>query len=61
MILLKHTKTYENCPQGCKSISYLNDDMEHKDCILCGCKWNRLTNKLVDSKTDKANSFSKGR
>ena len=47
MIVLKYTKTHENCPKGCKSISYLNDDQEHKDCIECGVKWNRLTNKVV--------------
>ncbi len=47
MIVLKHTKTHENCPKGCKGISYLNDDQEHKDCIVCGVKWNRLTNKVV--------------
>ena len=45
MILLKYKKTYENCPKGCKKISYLNDDQQHKDCIKCGLKWNRFTNK----------------
>lgn len=47
MIVLKYTKTHENCPKGCKGVSYLNDDQEHKDCIVCGIKWNRLTNKVV--------------
>ena len=47
MIVLKHTKTHENCPKGCKGIAYLNDDQEHKNCIVCGVKWNRLTNKVV--------------
>lgn len=47
MKILKYTKTYENCPNGCKGISYLNDDNEHKDCITCNAKWNRITNELA--------------
>lgn len=47
MIVLKYTKTYEDCPIGCKGISYLNDDHEHKDCLVCGVKWNRITNKVI--------------
>ena len=46
-IVLKYTKTHENCPKGCKEISYLHDDQEHKSCIKCGCKWNRITNEVV--------------
>ena len=47
MILLEYTETFEKCPNGCNSISYLNDDQEHKDCIKCGTKWNRIDNKII--------------
>jgi hypothetical protein len=50
MIVLKYTKTYENCPKGCEGISYLHDDQEHKTCCKCNTKWNRIENKVVDKK-----------
>lgn len=55
MIILNHTKTQEDCPKGCNGISYLNDDQEHKDCIVCGVKWNRLTNKIKTDEKNKQN------
>lgn len=47
MVVLAHTKTYENCPNGHKGISYLHDDQEHKTGIECQCVWNRVTNEIV--------------
>lgn len=47
MKILKYTKTYEECPKGCRGkLSYLHDDQEHKTCS-CGTKWNRIDNKIV--------------
>ena len=48
MIVLKYTKTHENCPKGCESTSYLHDDQEHKTCCKCNTKWNRIENKVVE-------------
>ena len=47
MIVLAHTKTYEDCPKVHKGISYLHDDQEHKTGIECRCVWNRITNQVV--------------
>jgi len=48
MIVLKYTKTFEDCPNKCISISYLHDNQEEKTCCSCGQKWNRITNKKIN-------------
>jgi hypothetical protein len=47
MIILKYTKTYEDCPNKCKGLSYLHDNQEEKTCCICGTKWNRIDNKII--------------
>ena len=44
-------KTFEDCIEGCKGISYLHDDHEHKTCCSCGSVWNRVDNVLVSKGT----------
>ena len=49
MIILKYTRTYEDCPNGCLGkLSYLHDDQEHKTCGGCSTKWNRIDNIIVE-------------
>lgn len=50
MIVLKHIETFEDCPNGCESISYLHDDKEYKSCCGCNVVWNRIDNTIIDNK-----------
>jgi len=47
MIILAHTETHEDCPEGCNGLSYLHDNQEEKTCGVCSTKWNRIDNKIV--------------
>jgi len=46
-------KTYENCPKGCESISYLFDNKEEKSCCKCGVIWDRFDNVVIKEPTNK--------
>lgn len=48
MILLAYTETFEDCPNGCDSISYLHDNQEEKSCCKCDVTWNRIDNTIVE-------------
>ncbi len=53
MIILKYTKTHENCPKGCLGISYSHDNYEHKTCIECQCIWNKIENTIIQDSSIK--------